>query len=64
MNKELEPQMENALDAVKKGIFKSIAKLTPSKKSAVVPPDPQVVPNPQIIPVLRVVLAPQIVLDL
>jgi len=35
-NKELELQMENVLDAVKKDIFKSIAKLTPLKRSAVV----------------------------
>jgi len=32
--------MENALDAVKKDIFKGIAELTPLKRSAVVPPDP------------------------
>jgi len=32
--------MENALDAVKKDIFKSIAELTLLKKSAVAPPDP------------------------
>jgi len=32
--------MENALDAVKKNIFKNIAKLTPLKRSAVVPPNP------------------------
>jgi len=32
--------MENALDVVKKDIFKSIAELTPLKKSAVVPPIP------------------------
>jgi len=30
--------MENALDAVKRDIFKSIAELTPLKGSAVVPP--------------------------
>jgi len=35
--------MENALDAVKKDIFKSIAKLTPLKRSAVVPPIPKVI---------------------
>jgi len=40
INKELKPQMENALDAVKKDIFKSIAKLTPLKRSAVAPPVP------------------------
>jgi len=32
--------MENALDVVKKDIFKSIAKLTLLKKSAVAPPNP------------------------
>jgi len=32
--------MENALDVVKKDIFKSIIKLTPLKSSAVVPPIP------------------------
>jgi len=32
--------MENTLDAVKKDIFKSIAKLILLKKSAVVPPVP------------------------
>jgi len=32
--------MENALDAVKKDIFKSIAELAPLKRSAVVPPVP------------------------
>jgi len=36
INKELKPQMENALDVVKKNIFKSIAELTPLKRSAVV----------------------------
>jgi len=29
--------MENALDAVKEDIFKSIAKFTPLKRSAIVP---------------------------
>jgi len=37
INKELEPQIENALDAVKKDIFKSITELTPLKRSAVAP---------------------------
>jgi len=37
-NKELKPQTENALDVVKKDIFKGIAELTLLKKSAVVPP--------------------------
>jgi len=32
--------MENTLDIVKKDIFKSIAKLTLLKRSAVVPPIP------------------------
>jgi len=32
--------MENALDIVKKDIFKGIAKLTLLKRSAVVPPGP------------------------
>jgi len=40
INKELKPQMENTLDAVKKDIFKSITKLTPLKRSAVVPSIP------------------------
>jgi hypothetical protein len=40
MNKKLEPQMENALDVVKRAIFKEIVKLTPLKKFAVVPPSP------------------------
>jgi len=35
--------MENVLDAVKKNIFKSIAKLAPLKRSVVVPPIPQIV---------------------
>jgi len=39
-NGELKPQVENALDVVKKDIFKSIAELTLLKKSAVVPPNP------------------------
>jgi len=38
--------MENALDTVKKGIFKSIAELTPLKRSAVVPFIPQIIPIP------------------
>jgi len=38
MNKELEPQIENALDVVEKDISKEIAELTLLKKSAVVPP--------------------------
>ena len=35
--------MENALDAVKKDIFKNIAKLTLLKRSAEVPPNSQIV---------------------
>jgi len=38
INEELELQMENASDVVKKDIFKGIAELTLLKKSAVVPP--------------------------
>ena len=45
--------MENALDAAKKNIFKSIAELTLLKKSAVVPPDPRVVPIPQAVLILE-----------
>jgi hypothetical protein len=40
MNKKFKPQMENALDIVKRAIFKEIVKLTPLKKFAVVPPSP------------------------
>jgi len=40
INKKLKPQIENALDAVKKDIFKSITKLTPLKRSAIAPPIP------------------------
>ena len=32
--------MENALDVVKRAIFKEIIKLTPLKKFAVIPPSP------------------------
>jgi hypothetical protein len=32
--------MENALNIVKKAIFKEIVKLTPLKKFAVIPPSP------------------------
>jgi len=35
--------MENALDVVKKDIFKGIAELTPLKRFAVVPPNPQII---------------------
>ena len=34
--------MENALDVVKKAIFKEIIKLTLLKRFAVVPPSPQI----------------------
>jgi hypothetical protein len=38
MNEKLEPQIENALNVVKRAIFKEIIKLTPLKKFTVVPP--------------------------
>ena len=38
--------MENALDIVKRAIFKEIIKLTLSKRFAVVPPGPQITPVP------------------
>ena len=37
MNEKLKPQIENALDVVKRAIFKEIAKLTLLKRFAVVP---------------------------
>jgi len=40
INKELKLQIENALDAIKKNISKSITELTLLKKSAVIPPNP------------------------
>jgi hypothetical protein len=40
MNEKLKPQMENALNVVKRAIFKEIIKLTLLKKFAVVPPSP------------------------
>jgi hypothetical protein len=40
MNEKLKPQIENALNVVKRAIFKEIVKLTPLKKFAVVPPNP------------------------
>jgi hypothetical protein len=40
MNKKLELQMENALNVVKKAIFKEIVKLTLLRRFAVVPPSP------------------------
>jgi hypothetical protein len=36
MNEKLKPQMENALNIVKRAIFKEIIKLTPLKKFAAV----------------------------
>jgi hypothetical protein len=36
--------MENALDIVKRAIFKEIVKLTPLKKFAAVPLSPQITP--------------------
>ena len=38
MNKKLKPQMENALNVVKRAIFKEIIELTLLKKFAVIPP--------------------------
>jgi len=46
MNEELEPQIENASDAVKRDISKGIIELTLLKRSAVVPPNPRIVPVP------------------
>jgi hypothetical protein len=40
MNEKLEPQIENALDIVKRAIFKEIIELTLLKKFAVVPLSP------------------------
>jgi hypothetical protein len=40
MNEKLEPQIENALDIVKRAIFKEIVKLTLLKRFAVVPFSP------------------------
>jgi hypothetical protein len=40
MNKKLKLQIENALDIVKRTIFKEIIELTPLKKFAVVPFSP------------------------
>jgi hypothetical protein len=40
MNEKLKPQIENALNVVKRAIFKEIVKLTPLKKFAVVPFSP------------------------
>ena len=37
MNEKLKPQIENALDVVKRAIFKKIVKLTLLKRFAVVP---------------------------
>ena len=45
MNKELKLQMENALDIVKRAIFKEIIKLTLLKKFAIVPPSPRIAPT-------------------
>jgi hypothetical protein len=44
MNEKLEPQMENALDVVKRAIFKEIVELTLLKKFAVVRPGPRIAP--------------------
>ena len=40
MNKKLKLQIENALNIVKRAIFKEIIKLTLLKKFAIVPPSP------------------------
>jgi hypothetical protein len=40
MNEKLKPQIENALDIVKRAIFKEIVKLTSLKKFAAVPFSP------------------------
>jgi hypothetical protein len=37
MNEKLKPQIKNALDVVKRAIFKEIVELTPLKKFAVIP---------------------------
>ena len=42
MNKKLKPQIENALDMVKRAIFKEIVKLTLLKRFVVIPPGPQI----------------------
>jgi hypothetical protein len=42
MNEKLELQIENALNIVKRAIFKEIIKLTFLKKFAVIPPNPQI----------------------
>jgi hypothetical protein len=44
MNEKLEPQIENALNVVKRAIFKEIIKLTLLKKFAIVPFSPQITP--------------------
>jgi len=40
INKELKPQIENALDAVKRDIFKGIVKPTLLKRPAAAPSNP------------------------
>jgi hypothetical protein len=40
MNKKLKPQIENALDMVKRAIFKEIIKLTLLRRFAVIPLNP------------------------
>jgi hypothetical protein len=40
MNEKLKPQMENALNIVKKAIFKEIVKFTLLKKFAIIPLSP------------------------
>ena len=38
MNEKLKPQIENALDIVKRAIFKEITELTLLKKFVIIPP--------------------------
>ena len=40
MNKKLKPQIENALNVVKRAIFKEITKLTLLKRFAIIPFSP------------------------
>ena len=42
MNEKLKPQIENALDVVKRAIFKEITKFTLLKRFTVIPLSPQI----------------------
>ena len=42
MNEKLKPQIKNALDVVKRAIFKEITKLTLLKKFTIIPFSPQI----------------------